>query len=253
MGKVISISNQKGGVGKTTTAINLSSYLARMGHNTLVIDIDPQGNATSGLGLNANEIKGTIYDVFLGDLSASEVIQATSISGLSILPANVHLSGLEVDMLQMENREFILKNAINQIRNVYEYIIIDCPPNLGILTLNALCAADSVMITLQTEYYALEGLTQLMKVISLVQKSLNPSLKLDGVVLTMYDQRTSLSHQVVNDVRQHFSDRVYGSIIPRNVRLSEAPSFGQSILDYAPDSAGAKAYEELAKEVVARG
>jgi len=253
MGKVISISNQKGGVGKTTTAINLSSYLARMGHNTLVIDIDPQGNATSGLGLNANEIKATIYDVFLGDLSASEVIQATSISGLSILPANVHLSGLEVDMLQMENREFILKNAINQIRNVYEYIIIDCPPNLGILTLNALCAADSVMITLQTEYYALEGLTQLMKVISLVQKSLNPSLKLDGVVLTMYDQRTSLSHQVVNDVRQHFSDRVYGSIIPRNVRLSEAPSFGQSILDYAPDSAGAKAYEELAKEVVARG
>lgn len=253
MGKIISISNQKGGVGKTTTAINLAAYLAKMGHTSLIIDIDPQGNATSGLGINGNELPISIYDVLLGESSPSEVILGTAIPGLSLLPANVHLSGIEIDLLQMAEREFILKNAVQQIKNVYEYIFIDCPPNLGILTLNALCAADSVIITLQTEYYALEGLTQLMKVVNLVQQSLNPKLILNGVVLTMFDQRTSLSNQVVDDVRLHFKDKVYRSIIPRNVRLSEAPSYGKYIGDYAPDSSGAKAYEELAREVIERG
>lgn len=183
----------------------------------------------------------------------SETIVNTSVPGLAVLPANVHLSGIEVDMLSMENREYILKGAMEQVKSSYEYVFIDCPPNLGILTLNALCAADSVLITLQTEYYALEGLTQLMKVINLVQQELNPSLTLEGVVLTMFDGRTTLAQQVVEDVRGHFKDSVYESVIPRNVRLSEAPSYGKFIGDYASDSTGAHAYEKLAQEVVARG
>ncbi|MBI3394599.1 MAG: ParA family protein [Spirochaetia bacterium] len=253
MGRVISISNQKGGVGKTTTAVNLAAYLGRMGHNVLIIDIDPQGNATSGLGIDGAGLSRTIYQVLLGEVSASEAVVRTTNPNLSILPSNVHLSGIEVDMLEMERREFRLRDAIEQVRNVYNFVLIDCPPNLGILTLNALAAADGVMITLQTEYYALEGLTQLMKVISLVQQSVNPALALDGVVLTMFDQRTSLAQQVVADVREHFKDRVYHAVIPRNVKLSEAPSFGKVICDYAPDSTGAHAYEALAKEVASRG
>lgn len=253
MGKVIAIANQKGGVGKTTTAVNLAGYLARMGHSTLIIDIDPQGNATSGLGIDSNKQEKTIYQVLIGELSPAEAILNTGIPNLDVLPANVHLSGIEVDLLQMGEREFQLRKSMEQILGRYEFIFIDCPPNLGILTLNALCAANRVMITLQTEYYALEGLTQLMKVINLVQKSLNPTLVLDGVVLTMFDQRTSLANQVVQDVRSHFGERVYTSVIPRNVKLSEAPSFGQFIGDYAHDSTGAKAYEELAKEVAIRG
>ncbi len=253
MGTVISISNQKGGVGKTTTAVNLSAYLGQKGHNVLIVDVDPQGNATSGLGVDGSNLPKTIYQVLLGEVSASEAIIRTPLTNLSLLPSNVHLSGIEIDLLQMDRREYRLREALQQVRTRYDYVFIDCPPNLGILTLNALCAADRVMITLQTEYYALEGLTQLMKVISLAQQSLNPALALDGVVLTMFDQRTSLAQQVVADVRNHFGERVYQTVIPRNVKLSEAPSFGKVIQDYAPDSTGARAYESLAEEVIQRG
>ena len=253
MAKIICIANQKGGVGKTTTAINLSAFLAKFGSKVLLVDIDPQGNATSGLGINSHDLEKTIYEVLIGELSASETILHTSLTNLSVLPANVQLSGIEVDMLQSEDKEYQLKKSLEQIVNNYDFIIIDSPPNLGILTLNSLCASDSVLITLQTEYYALEGLTQLMKVINLVQNSLNPSLKLNGVLLTMFDQRTSLANQVVEDVREHFHESVYATVIPRNVKLSEAPSFGKFIGEYAPDSTGSKAYEEFAKEVMQRG
>ena len=253
MVKVIALANQKGGVGKTTTAVNLAAYLARMGKTILLVDVDPQGNASSGLGLDIHALQHTTYEVLVGEISAAEAVTASAIPGLFILPANVNLSGVEVDMLEMTEREYVLKKALQQVAPRYDAVLIDCPPNLGILTLNALCAASHVMITLQTEYYALEGLTQLMKVIGLVQKSLNPELQLDGVVLTMFDQRTSLANQVVDDVRNHFGDRVYQSIIPRNVKLSEAPSFGKFIGEYAPESAGARAYEALAQEVASRG
>jgi chromosome partitioning protein len=249
MSEIIAIANQKGGVGKTTTCVNLCGYLARAGKKVLLVDIDSQGNASSGLGLKTDELEDTIYDVLLGEISAAEAIQKTELPGLDILPANVHLSGIEVDMLSMQEREYLLKAQLAQVANRYDCIYIDCPPNLGILTLNALCAASAVLITLQTEYYALEGLTQLMKVIHLVQQSLNPSLVLRGVVLTMYDSRTALANQVVADVRNHFKELVYESVIPRNVRLSEAPSFGKFIGDYAPESSGAIAYQKLAEEV----
>lgn len=253
MGKLIAVANQKGGVGKTTSVLNICGYLARLGKKTLIVDIDPQGNASSGIGVDAYQDEKTIYQVLIGDISAMEAIRPTNVENLSILPANVHLSGIEVDLLQEEEREYKLKEAIATIKDRYDYILIDSPPNLGILTLNSLCAADSVLIPLQTEYYALEGLSQLMKVIQLVQNSLNPSLELEGVILTMFDGRTSLANQVVEDVRSHFQDKVYETVIPRNVRLSEAPSFGQYIGEYAPDSTGGKAYEALAGEVVNRG
>lgn len=251
--KIIALANQKGGVGKTTTAVNLGAYLARMGHKILLVDIDPQGNASSGLGVDIHALDKTIYEVLLNEISVSEALMPSEYNGLTILPANVQLSGVEVDMLQTDSKEYILREALHQVQDQFDLILIDCPPNLGILTLNALCAANRVMVTLQTEYYALEGLTQLMKVIQLVQNSLNPELILDGVVLTMFDQRTSLANQVVDDVRAHFKDRVYNTVIPRNVKLSEAPSFGKYIGEYAPDSTGAKAYEQLAQEVADRG
>ncbi|MCB1176445.1 MAG: ParA family protein [Leptospiraceae bacterium] len=250
MGKVISISNQKGGVGKTTTSINLSSYLASMGKKVLIIDIDPQGNAGSGLGLNINEIEKTTYEILLDEISARDAILKTEIENLSLIPANINLSGAEIDLMNIEQKEFRLKKAINSIRPLYDYIFIDCPPSLGVLTINALTASDSVIITLQTEYFALEGLSQLMKIISLVQENINSGLELEGVVLTMYDKRTNLSNQVAEDVRNYFKEKVYKSMIPRNIKLGEAPSFGKPINFYDPDGIGAKSYKSLAMEVL---
>lgn len=253
MPRVYAIANQKGGVGKTTTAVNLGGFLAKMGHNILLVDMDPQGNASSGLGIDIRALNRSVYQLLIGELSASEILQPTTVKSLSILPATTDLAGIEPDLLQTEGREYVLKRALEQIAHRFDIVLIDCPPNLGILTLNALSFADRVLIPLQTEYFALEGLTQLLEAISRVQKHFNPALTLDGVVLTMYDARTSMSQQVVEDVRQHFLDRVYDTIIPRNVKLSEAPSFGQYIGAYAPDSTGSAAYEQLAREVANRG
>lgn len=218
----------------------------------LVVDMDPQGNASSGFGLDIHKLNKTIYEVLIEEFSVGECILTTKEKNVSILPSNVNLAGLEVDLLELEDKHEQLKKILNSIRNQYDYILIDCPPNLGILTINALCAADGVIIPLQTEYYALEGITQLIRVIDRVQKSLNPSLVLTGVLLTMFDQRTNLSKMVVDDVRAHFKDRVFETIIPRNVKLSEAPSFGQSIAVYAPESPGAIAYEKVVDELIQR-
>ncbi|MBK6604548.1 MAG: ParA family protein [Leptospiraceae bacterium] len=252
MGKIISISNQKGGVGKTTTSINLSSFLASRGKKVLLVDIDPQGNAGSGLGIDINQMENTSYEVLIGEVSATEAIQKTGIENLSMIPSNINLSGAEIDLMSEDRKEFRLKEALTSIRPRFDFIIIDCPPSLGVLTVNALCASDSVMITLQTEYFALEGLTQLMKIISLVQENLNTSLELEGVVLTMYDKRTNLANQVANDVREYFKDKVYKTMIPRNIKLGEAPSFGKPINLYDPDGIGAQSYRGLAEEVIAQ-
>ena len=252
MGKIISISNQKGGVGKTTTSINLSSFLASRGKKVLLVDIDPQGNAGSGLGIDINQMENTSYEVLIGDVSATEAIQKTGIENLSMIPSNINLSGAEIDLMSEDRKEFRLKGALTPIRPRFDFIIIDCPPSLGVLTVNALCASDSVMITLQTEYFALEGLTQLMKIISLVQENLNTSLELEGVVLTMYDKRTNLANQVANDVREYFKDKVYKTMIPRNIKLGEAPSFGKPINLYDPEGIGAQSYRGLAEEVIAQ-
>ncbi|EPG73228.1 sporulation initiation inhibitor protein Soj [Leptospira fainei serovar Hurstbridge str. BUT 6] len=252
MGKIVSISNQKGGVGKTTTSINLAANLAAIGKKVLIVDFDPQGNSGSGLGLEINTLPKTSYELLIGECSANECIRRTDLENLHIIPANINLSGAEADLLAEENREFRLKEAISLLRTEYDYILIDCPPSLGVLTINALCAADSVMITLQTEYFALEGLTQLMKIISLVQGKLNPSLELEGVLLTMYDKRTNLAQQVAEDVKAYFKDKVYTTVIPRNIKLSEAPSFGKSILSYDPEGVGAQSYRNLALEVAGK-
>lgn len=252
MAQIIAIANQKGGVGKTTSAINLAAALGRLGRSVLIIDLDPQGNASSGLGIDIHKAERTIYEILLDEYSVAECIVESAEKGVQIVPSNVNLSGIEVDLLESENRNHRLKGYLDPVRNRFDVIFIDCPPNLGILTLNALCAADGVIIPLQTEYYALEGITQLVKVIQMVQKSLNPALTLTGVLLTMYDQRTNLSRMVVDDVRGHFQDAVFQTIVPRNVKLSEAPSFGQSILIYAPDSPGAVAYRGVAEELVNR-
>ncbi|GBF43432.1 ParA-like protein [Leptospira ellinghausenii] len=252
MGKIVSISNQKGGVGKTTTAINLASNLVDLGKKVLLLDIDPQGNSGSGLGLEVQSLNKTTYEVMIGELSAREAIQKTFVPNLDIIPSNINLSGLEVDFLGIEKKEFKLKDALASIKESYDYILIDCPPSLGVLTINALCASQSVMITLQTEYFALEGLSQLMRIISLVQSQWNPSLALEGVLLTMYDKRTNLANQVADDVRNYFKEKVYETVIPRNVKLSEAPSFGKPINYYDPDGVGAKSYKSLAEEIVGR-
>jgi chromosome partitioning protein len=252
MSIIIAIANQKGGVGKTTSTINLAAYLGKKDKKVLVVDMDPQGNASSGFGLDIHKLNKTIYEVLIEEFSVGECILTTKEKNVSILPSNVNLAGLEVDLLELEDKHEQLKKILNSIRNQYDYILIDCPPNLGILTINALCAADGVIIPLQTEYYALEGITQLIRVIDRVQKSLNPSLVLTGVLLTMFDQRTNLSKMVVDDVRAHFKDRVFETIIPRNVKLSEAPSFGQSIAVYAPESPGAIAYEKVVDELIQR-
>lgn len=250
MGKVISVSNQKGGVGKTTTTVNLSTCLAERGKNVLIIDIDPQGNAGFGVGINTEEIDTTIYEVLIGQIPFNDGIFKTQVDNLYIVPANIQLSGAQVELLDYDKREFILKRAIKEIRESFDYIFIDCPPSLGILTLNSLVAADAVLIPLQCEYYALEGLNQLLKVISMVQENLNKSLKIEGVVLTMYDSRTNLSQQVVSDVKEYFKEKVFKTIIPRNVKLSEAPSFGKPISLYDKDCVGCKSYEKLAEEVL---
>ncbi|TZE80755.1 ParA family protein [Calorimonas adulescens] len=250
MGRIMAVANQKGGVGKTTTVINLSSNLSAKGKRVLMVDIDPQGNSTSGIGINKEKLKKTTYDVLLNSEEIKNSIISTDYKRLFLLPANIELAGAEIELVGLERREYRLKDALSKVRDEYDYILIDCPPSLGLLTLNALTAADSVLVPIQCEYYALEGLTQLMNTIKLVQKNLNKDLKIEGVVLTMFDGRTNLSIQVVDEVKKYFKNKVYRSIIPRNVRLGEAPSFGQPISIYDPKSKGAEAYEELAEEVI---
>ena len=252
MAKVLAVTNQKGGVGKTTTTINLGAALARLGVKVLLIDIDPQGNATSGLGLSRNEVKSCIYNVLIEDLPVTEVTVGTRWTNLDIVPATIQLAGAEIELVPLTAREEKLKKAIADIKDEYDFIIIDCPPSLGLLTLNAMNAADGVIIPIQCEYYALEGLGQLMNTITLVRKHMNKDLQIEGVVLTMYDSRTNLSEQVAEEVRNYFQQYVYKTVIPRNVRLSEAPSYGQHILEYDPKSRGAELHLALAREVLKR-
>lgn len=250
MGKVIAVANQKGGVGKTTTAVNLSAGLAKFGKKVLLIDIDPQGNTTSGIGVNKADVQYCIYDVLINDIPIEDAINRTEAEGLDIVPATIQLAGAEIELVPTISREVRLKKSLHKIRNKYDYIIIDCPPSLGILTINSLTAADSVLIPIQCEYYALEGLSQLLNTVRLVQKHLNTELKIEGVLLTMFDARTNLSIQVVEEVKKYFRDKVYSTLIPRNIRLSEAPSYGKSIITYDPKSKGAEVYIDLAKEVI---
>lgn len=249
MGKIISIFNQKGGVGKTTTNINLCAYLAEMGKKILTADIDPQGNTTSGLGIDKNSLEYSIYDVIMG-LNPREAIKATAVGNLDIIPSSMELAGAEIELTSKMSRESILKDALASIKDEYDYIIIDCPPSLGLLTINSLTASDSVIIPIQCEFYALEGVGQLMNTIQLVKKNLNPSLEIQGVVMSMFDGRTNLSIEVVEEVKKYFKGKVYTTIIPRNIRLAEAPSYGLPIMSYDKNCKGAEAYEELAKEFI---
>ncbi|MFZ5899123.1 MAG: ParA family protein [Bacillota bacterium] len=251
MGKVIAVTNQKGGVAKTTTAVNLGAALALLGKRVLVIDMDPQGNATSGLGIKADGSGKTVYHVLVGDAALTDVLQdCPSVGGLIVAPADLTLAAAEVEMVNLPDRELVLKKALGPVRGGFDYVFIDCPPSLGLLTVNALSAADSVLIPIQCEYYALEGLSHLMNAIQLVQKGLNPSLTIEGALLTMFDGRTNLAIQVVEEVKRYFKKKVYKTIIPRNVRLSEAPSHGVPVVVYDPKSRGADMYMELAKEVM---
>lgn len=253
MAKTICIANQKGGVGKTTTSVNLSSALAAIGKKVLLIDMDPQGNASSGLGIKRYESQdANSYHVLIGEKTLSEAIQNTSNPNLKISTANPDLVGAEIELVDMPQREYRLKQAIATVSDQYDFVLIDCPPSLGLLTLNALNAADSFLVPLQCEYYALEGLSQLLNTAGIIKKNLNPQLHIEGIVLTMFDVRNNLSHQVVTEIKNHFGEKVFNAIIPRNVRLSEAPSHGQSILDYDSKSIGAIRYLELAREVVSR-
>lgn len=253
MGRVIAISNQKGGVGKTTTAINLSACLAEKNKKVLVVDIDPQGNTTSGLGVEKEELEQTVYHMLIQECTLEECIQREVLPNLSVLPSDVNLAGAEIELIGIENKEFILKNEIDQIRDNYDFVIIDCPPSLNLLTVNAMTTADTVLVPIQCEYYALEGLSQLLHTINLVKERLNPILEMEGVVFTMFDARTNLSLQVVENVKENLNQTIYKSIIPRNVRLAEAPSHGKPINLYDPKSAGAEAYRDLADEVIERG
>jgi chromosome partitioning protein len=250
MGKVISIASQKGGVGKTTTAINLGSCIAQENRRVLLIDIDPQGNASSGLGINGNDRAFSIYEALLGNADLKQAITTTALANLDLVPAGQRLSGAEVELVGVMARETRLKSCLDAVREEYDYVLIDCPPSLSMLTINALTASDSVLIPLQCEYLALEGLTQLISAIRLVQDHLNRSLRIEGVLLTMFDARLNLSQQVADEARKFFSDRVYKTSIPRNVRLSEAPSFGKPIVLYDPHSSGAESYRQLAREVL---
>ena len=247
MGKVISVANQKGGVGKTTTTVNLSTLLAKKGKKVLFIDTDPQGNATSGLGIT-KELEFSVYDILVGDTTFVETVQDTAIKNLKICPSNISLAGAEVELVSMMSREQRLKVKLDEVKDQYDYVLIDCPPSLGLVTLNAFTASDSVLIPVQCEYFALEGLGQLLNTVNLVKKHLNKSLEIEGALLTMYDARTNLSNQVVKEVKKYFEDKVYKTVIPRNVRLSEAPSYGMPISLYDARSKGDKAYDKLTKE-----
>ena len=250
MGRVIAIANQKGGVGKTTTTINLSAALAQKGKKILVIDCDPQGNTTSGFGIEKNTLENTIYELLLGECSIKDAIIPEVITNLSVLPAHVNLAGAEIEMIDENRKEYRLKQELDWVRDEYDYLIIDCPPSLSILTVNAMTAADSIIVPIQCEYYALEGLSQLIHTINLVRERLNRKLNIDGVVFTMYDSRTNLSSQVVENVKANIKQKVYNTLIPRNVRLAEAPSYGEPICKYDPKSVGAEKYAELAEEVI---
>ena len=252
MGRIIANANQKGGVGKTTTSINLSSCIAAKGKKVLVVDIDPQGNTTSGYGIEKNDLDNTIYELMLGDCSIEDCIIKDVIENISILPSNVNLAAAEIELIGVDKKEYILKNEIDWVKDRYDYIIIDCPPSLSLLTVNAMTTADSVLVPIQCEYYALEGLSQLIHTVNLVKERLNPNLEMEGVVFTMYDSRTNLSAQVVENVKSHLNQKVYRTVIPRNIRLAEAPSYGQPINIYDPKSAGAESYLALAEEVIDR-
>jgi chromosome partitioning protein len=250
MGKVISIANQKGGVGKTTTAINLAASLAAIEHPTLVIDIDPQSNTTSGLGIDTKTVSNSVYEVMIGSTEIDETIRQTELDFLDLVPSHINLVGAEIEMIDRDQRENILKRAIESAREKYDFVIIDCPPSLGLLTINALTASDSIVIPVQCEYFALEGLGQLLNTIKIVRQHLNPELDIEGVLLTMYDTRTRLSNQVADEVKRYFDDRVFKSVIARNVRLAEAPSFGKPALLYDSTSVGSKNYLALAREII---
>ena len=252
MGKIIAIANQKGGVRKTTTAINLSACLAEKGKRVLSVDMDPQGNMTSGLGLDKNSVDNTIYDLIIGEVTIEEAVKRNIHENLDIIPTSIDLSGAEIELLDEENKEYILKNALYKVKENYDFIIIDCPPSLSILTINAMTTADSVLVPIQCEYYALEGLSQLIHTVELVRDRLNQNLKIEGVVFTMYDARTNLSLQVVENVKDNLEQTIYKTIIPRNIRLAEAPSYGMPINHYDAKSAGAESYMKLAEEVMSQ-
>ena len=253
VGKIVSIANQKGGVGKTTSSVNLAACLAYVGKKILLVDIDPQGNATSGVGIEKADVNQCIYDVLVDDVDAADVIKSAKVENLDVIPATIQLAGAEIELVPTISREVRLKRALDKVVDQYDYIIIDCPPSLGLLTINALTASDTVIIPVQCEYYALEGLSQLLNTVRLVQKHLNEDLKIEGVLLTMLDARTNLGIQVIEEVKKYFQDKVYKTIIPRNVRLSEAPSHGEPIIIYDAKSKGAEVYLDLAKEVLSHG
>ena len=253
MGRVIAITNQKGGVGKTTTAINLSAALASLGQKVLALDMDPQGNMTSGLGVDKSEVEKTIYDIFIGDQEIEDCIYKEVIENLDVLPSNINLSAAEIELIGIDDKEYIIKKEVDKIKDKYDYVVIDCPPALSMLTINAMTTADTVLVPIQCEYYALEGLSQLVHTIELVKERLNTELSIEGVVFTMYDARTNLSLQVVENVKENLNQNIYKTIIPRNIRLAEAPSYGMPINLYDPKSAGAESYMLLAEEVIQKG